>query len=152
MSDCGSCGFRTRRPITKWISHVKKTQQQHRCTYKEALKIASTTYKRHPSQHRTITGKGLCQSVQRPVIPDAHLFSPVQRQIIRFFNQRYANLIQWDNFSTIEDVVISFAERDLGGYLLALRGWHLANDEQLWEQLEQINEIYSETTVRCQDE
>ncbi len=76
----------------------------------------------------------------------------MQRQIIRFFNQRYANLIQWDNFSTIEDVVISFAERDLGGYLLALRGWHLANDEQLWEQLEQINEIYSETTVRCQDE
>jgi hypothetical protein len=30
----------------KWISHVKKIQNQHKCTYSQALKLASKTYKK----------------------------------------------------------------------------------------------------------
>lgn len=35
---CGTC--------TPWITHVKKYQSKHGCSYKEALKEASKTYKK----------------------------------------------------------------------------------------------------------
>jgi hypothetical protein len=30
----------------KWIQHVKQIQQQHKCSYKDALKLASKSYKK----------------------------------------------------------------------------------------------------------
>jgi len=45
-SETSGAGRNHKSKNNKWISHVKKIQNQHKCTYSQALKLASKTYKK----------------------------------------------------------------------------------------------------------
>ena len=46
--------------MNQWITHVKEVQRKNGCTYKEALKIASKSYKKH----RGVKGKGFLDTLR----------------------------------------------------------------------------------------
>ena len=46
-----------KREPSRWILHIKATQEKEKCSYKEAMKLASKTYKKKPKKKTASSAK-----------------------------------------------------------------------------------------------